>query len=79
MPSTSGTNTNQNTTGGSGTGCKANITYSGGIGTKVTITEGQGGTGYKKGDVLTVTGANGGSGCQFEIIKPRGKSYEKSI
>ena len=72
-PSNTGTNTNQNTTGGSGTGCKANITYSGGIGTKVTITEGQGGTGYKKGDVLTVTGANGGSGCQFEIIKPRGR------
>ena len=72
-PSNTGTNTNQNTTGGSGTGCKANITYSGGIGTKVTITEGQGGTGYKKGEVLTVTGANGGSGCTFEIIKPRGR------
>ena len=72
-PSTTGTNSNQNTTGGSGTGCKANITYSGGIGTKVTITEGQGGTGYKKGEVLTVTGANGGSGCTFEIIKPRGR------
>jgi len=72
-PSNTGTNTNQNTTGGSGTGCKANITYSGGIGTKVTITECQGGTGYKKGDVITITGANGGSGCQFEIIKPRGR------
>ena len=72
-PSNTGTNTNQNTTGGSGTGCKANITYSGGIGTKVTITEGQGGTGYKKGEVLTITGANGGSGCTFEIIKPRGR------
>ncbi len=72
-PSTTGTNTNQNTTGGSGTGCKANITYASGTGTKVTITECQGGTGYKKGDVLTITGANGGSGCQFEIIKPRGR------
>ncbi len=72
-PSTTGTNTNQNTTGGSGTGCKANITYASGVGTKVTITECQGGTGYKKGDVITITGANGGSGCQFEIIKPRGR------
>ncbi len=72
-PSTSGTNTNQNTTGGSGTGCKANITYSGGVGTKVTITECQGGTGYKKDDILTITGANGGSGCTFQIIKPRGR------
>ncbi len=72
-PSTTGTNTNQNTTGGSGTGCKANITYASGTGTKVTITECQGGTGYKRGDVLTITGANGGSGCQFEIIKPRGR------
>ena len=43
------------------------------VGNKVTITECQGGTGYKKGDVLTVTGANGGSGCTFEIIKPRGR------
>ena len=72
-PSTTGTNSNQNTTGGSGTGCKANITYASGVGTKVTITECQGGTGYKKGDVITITGANGGSGCQFEIIKPRGR------
>jgi len=73
VPSTSGTNTNQNTTGGSGTGCKANITYSGGAGTKVTITECQGGTGYKKDDILTITGANGGSGCTFQILKPRGR------
>ena len=72
-PSNTGTNTNQNTTGGSGTGCKANITYSGGVGTKVTITECQGGTGYKKDDILTITGANGGSGCTFEIVKPRGR------
>jgi len=72
-PSNDGTNSNQNTTGGSGSGCKANITYESGVGNKVTITEGQGGTGYKKGDVLTVAGANGGSGCTFEIIKPRGR------
>ena len=71
--SNDGTNSNQNTTGGSGSGCKANITYESGVGNKVTITEGQGGTGYKKGDVLTVAGANGGSGCTFEIIKPRGR------
>ena len=73
VPSTTGTNTNQNTTGGSGTGCKANITYASGVGTKVTITECQGGTGYKKDDILTITGANGGSGCTFQIIKPRGR------
>ena len=73
VPSTTGTNTNQNTTGGSGTGCKANITYASGEGTKVTITECQGGTGYKKDDILTITGSNGGSGCTFQIIKPRGR------
>ena len=73
VPSTTGTNTNQNTTGGSGTGCKANITYASGVGTKVKITECQGGTGYKKDDILTITGANGGSGCTFQIIKPRGR------
>ena len=73
VPSTTGTNTNQNTTGGSGTGCKANITYASGVGTKVTITECQCGTGYKKDDILTITGANGGSGCTFQIIKPRGR------
>jgi len=72
-PSNTGTNTNESTTGGSGTGCLANITYSGGIGTKVTITEGSGGTNYIAGDILTVTGSNGGSGCTFEIIKPRGR------
>ena len=72
-PSNTGTNTDESTTGGSGTGCLANITYSGGIGTKVTITEGSGGTNYIAGDILTVTGSNGGSGCTFEIIKPRGR------
>ena len=45
--SNDGTNSNQDTTGGSGSGCKANITYESGVGNKVTITEGQGGTGYK--------------------------------
>ena len=68
-----GTNSNQNTTGGLGSGCKANITYVSGVGTKVTITECQGGKDYEKGDVLSIVGANGGSGCTFEIIKPRGR------
>ena len=73
-PSNTGTNANEKTTTtGAGIGCSANITYSGGIGTKVTITEGKGGTGYKAGDMVTVTGVNGGSGCKFEIIKPRGR------
>ena len=71
--SSNGTNSNQNTTGGSGSGCKANITYESGVGTKVTITECQGGKDYEKGDVLSIVGANGGSGCTFEIIKPRGR------
>ena len=72
-PSNTGTNNNESTTGGTGSGCLANITYDGGIVSKVTITEGSGGTNYIAGDVLTVTGSNGGSGCQFEIIKPRGR------
>ena len=72
-PSNTGTNTDESTTGGTGSGCLANITYDGGIVSKVTITEGSGGTNYIAGDELTVTGSNGGSGCKFEIIKPRGR------
>ena len=72
-PSNTGTNSDESTTGGTGSGCLANITYDGGIVSKVTITEGNGGTNYIAGDVLTVTGSNGGSGCKFEIIKPRGR------
>ena len=72
-PSNTGTNNNESTTGGTGSGCLANITYDGGIVSKVTITEGSGGTNYVAGDILSVTGSNGGSGCQFEIIKPRGR------
>ena len=72
-PSNTGTNNNESTTGGTGSGCLANITYDGGIVSKVTITEGSGGTNYIAGDILTVTGSNGGSGCKFEIIKPRGR------
>ena len=72
-PSNTGTNSDESTTGGTGSGCLANITYDGGIVSKVTITEGNGGTNYLAGDVLTVTGSNGGSGCKFEIIKPRGR------
>lgn len=73
VPSNTGTNTDESTTGGTGTGCLATITYDGGIVSKVTITPGSGGTNYVAGDVLTVTGSNGGSGCTFEIIKPRGR------
>ena len=72
-PSNTGTNTDESTTGGTGSGCLANITYDGGIVSKVTITQGSGGSGYIAGDELTVTGSNGGSGCKFEIIKPRGR------
>ena len=72
-PSNTGTNSDESTTGGTGSGCLANITYDGGIVSKVTITEGNGGTNYIAGDVLTVTGSNGGSGCKFKIIKPRGR------
>ena len=72
-PSNTGTNSDESTTGGTGSGCLANITYDGGIVSKVTITEGNGGTNYIAGDILTVTGSNGGSGCTFEIIKPRGR------
>ena len=72
-PINTGTNSDVSTTGGTGSGCLANITYDGGIVSKVTITEGNGGTNYIAGDVLTVTGSNGGSGCKFEIIKPRGR------
>jgi len=63
---------NANTSGGTGTACKATIIFTSGVVTRVSIAEDQGGTGYKKGDVLTVTGASG-SGCTFEIIKPRGR------
>ena len=73
VPSNTGTNNNESTTGGTGSGCLANITYDGGIVSKVTITQGSGGSDYIAGDELTVTGSNGGSGCKFEIIKPRGR------
>ena len=43
---------------GSGTACKATINFTSGVVTLITIAEDQGGTGYKKGDVLTVTGGN---------------------
>ena len=67
-----GSFTNATTSGGSGTACKATITFTSGVVTLINIAEDQGGTGYKKGDVLTVTGGSG-SGCTFEIIKPRGR------
>ena len=67
-----GSFTNANTSGGTGTACKATIIFTSGIVTRVSIAQDQGGTGYKKGDVLTVTGGSG-SGCTFEIIKPRGR------
>ena len=63
---------NANTTGGSGSDCKATINFTSGVVTLITIAEDKGGTGYKKGDVLTVTGGSG-SGCTFEIIEPRGR------
>ena len=63
---------NANTSGGTGTACKATIIFTSGVVTRVSIAEDQGGTGYKKGDVLTVTGGSG-SGCTFEIIKSRGR------
>ena len=67
-----GSFTNANTSGGTGTACKATIIFTSGVVTRVSIAQDQGGTGYKKGDVLTVTGGSG-SGCTFEIIKPRGR------
>ncbi len=70
--SSTGSFTNANTSGGSGSGCKATITFTSGVVTLITIAEDKGGTGYKKGDVLTVTGGSG-TGCTFEIIKPRGR------
>ena len=63
---------NANTSGGSGSDCKATINFTSGVVTLITIAEDKGGTGYKKGDILTVTGGSG-SGCTFEIIKPRGR------
>ena len=63
---------NANTTGGSGSDCKATINFTSGVVTLITIAEDKGGTGYKKGDVLTVTGGSG-SGCTFEIVEPRGR------
>ena len=70
--SSTGSFTNANTSGGSGSGCKATITFTAGVVTLITIAEDKGGTGYKKGEVLTVTGGSG-TGCTFEIIKPRGR------
>ena len=62
------------TTGGNGTGCKVNTTVSGGKVTGIAITTptvgSNHGSGYKDGDVLTITG--GGGDATFRAVRVKG-------
>ena len=66
------------TTGGSGTGCKVNTTVSGGAVTGIAITTptvgSNHGSGYKDGDVLTITG--GGGNATFRAVRVKGAVTE---
>lgn len=63
---TTGAYANVAATGGSGTGLTVNVTVAGGGVTILNVTTGNTGTGYKRGDVISVAAANiGGTGSGF--------------